>query len=93
VLSGVGIYAALAFSMRQRTAEIGVRMALGADARDIAGLIARHALLILAIGWLIGGLATAGLTRYIRSDHCCSMSPPATRQRLSPLHSSLRPLL
>ena len=67
VLSGVGIYAALAFSMRQRTAEIGVRMALGADAQDIAKLIARHAILILVIGWSIGALATAGLTRYIRS--------------------------
>jgi predicted lysophospholipase L1 biosynthesis ABC-type transport system permease subunit len=67
VLSGVGMHAALAFSMRQRTAEIGVRMALGADARHIARLIARHAIFILAIGWLIGGLATAGLTRYIRS--------------------------
>jgi predicted permease len=67
VLSGVGIYAALAFSMRQRTAEIGVRMALGADGRNIAGLIFGHALMILAIGWLIGGLATAGLIRYIRS--------------------------
>lgn len=67
VLSGVGIYAALAFSMRQRTGEIGVRMALGADAWDIARIVAVHALIVVAAGWALGGALTAGLTRYVRS--------------------------
>ena len=66
-LAAVGIYAALAFSMRQRTTEIGVRIALGADARDIARLMARHAVAIVTFGWVVGGAATAGLTRYVRS--------------------------
>ena len=53
--------------MRQRTGEIGVRMALGADAWDIARIVAVHALIVVAAGWALGGVLTAGLTRYVRS--------------------------
>jgi predicted permease len=66
-LAAVGIYAALAFSVRRRTPEIGVRVAFGADPGDVARMFVRHGLVVGAIGWLIGAGATLVLTRYIRS--------------------------
>jgi len=54
VLAGIGIYGALAFSIRQRTVEIGVRMALGATRRDIAGMVLRHGTVVAAVGLLLG---------------------------------------
>jgi len=57
VLSSVGIYAVTAYSVTQRTQEIGVRMALGARPREVSWLILRQGLLQLAIGLVLG---TAG---------------------------------
>jgi putative ABC transport system permease protein len=67
ILAGIGIYGALAFSIRQRTTEIGVRMALGAMRRDIARMVLRHGALVASIGLVLGlGGAFAG-SRYIES--------------------------
>jgi putative ABC transport system permease protein len=67
ILAGIGIYGALAFSIRQRTSEIGVRMALGAMRRDIARMVLGHGALVAAIGLGLGlGGALAG-SRYIES--------------------------
>jgi predicted permease len=57
VLSAVGIYAVTAYSVTQRTQEIGVRMALGARASQVSWLILRQGLMQLAIGLTLG---TAG---------------------------------
>jgi ABC-type antimicrobial peptide transport system permease subunit len=54
VLSSVGIYAVTAYSVTQRTAEIGVRMALGAQASQVSWLILRRGLMQLAIGLTLG---------------------------------------
>jgi predicted permease len=64
LLSGVGIYGLLSFTVSQRTQEIGVRIALGAQASDILGMVLRQGLLLAAVGSVIGaalGLA-AGWT-------------------------------
>ncbi|MBW8868448.1 MAG: FtsX-like permease family protein, partial [Acidobacteria bacterium] len=57
VLSSVGIYAVTAYSVTQRTQEIGVRMALGAQSRQVSWLILRQGLVQLVIGLTLG---TAG---------------------------------
>jgi predicted permease len=58
LIAVAGIYGLLAYSVSQRTRELGVRMALGAERADILWLILRHALVLLAAGVAIG-LATA----------------------------------
>jgi putative ABC transport system permease protein len=61
VLAAVGLYAVMAYSVTQRTQEIGVRMALGAAAPQVSWLILRQGLLQLALGLTIG-LAGAWFT-------------------------------
>jgi hypothetical protein len=67
VLATVGVYTALAFSVRERTVELGVRIALGAMPRDILGLVVRHSVIVLAIGWCLGAIATWSLGGAIKS--------------------------
>jgi putative ABC transport system permease protein len=66
-LAAVGIYGALAFSIRQRTPEFGVRIAFGADPFDIVTMVVRQALPVVLVGWVLGALATFSLTSSIRS--------------------------
>ena len=54
ILSAIGIYGLIAYSVGQRTQEIGIRMALGAKAADISRMILREGMEITAIGSAIG---------------------------------------
>jgi putative ABC transport system permease protein len=66
VLAMIGIYGVMAYEVAQRTHEIGIRMALGADHGGIASLIARRSLPVALLG-IVGGLgAAAGLARLMR---------------------------
>jgi putative ABC transport system permease protein len=63
ILANVGLYGVLSTFVRQRTAEIGLRMALGAAPANIFGLVVGHGLVLSATGIGIGILAAAVLTR------------------------------
>jgi predicted permease len=67
MLAAVGLYGVLAYSVTQRTREIGVRMALGAEAGQVRGLVLRQVGVMLAIGGVIGVGAAVGLGRAARS--------------------------
>ena len=67
LLAAVGLYGVLAYTVAQRTREIGVRMALGANTRTVRGMVLRQVGRMTLIGVLIGGAAAVGLGRAARS--------------------------
>jgi putative ABC transport system permease protein len=67
ILATVGIYGVMSYSVTQRTREIGLRMALGADRKDVVKLVVGHGLLITGIGLGVGLAASIGLTRLMSS--------------------------
>jgi predicted permease len=67
VLSAVGLYAVTAYSVSQRTSEIGIRMALGAQPEHVLWLVLRRSLLQLAIGVPVGMAGAFGVGRLLQS--------------------------
>jgi ABC-type antimicrobial peptide transport system permease subunit len=65
IMAGVGLYAALALMVRQRTAEIAVRMVLGATPRTVIGMVVRQVAALLASGWLFGTVLIFLMGRFI----------------------------
>lgn len=65
-LAAVGLYGSLAFAVRQRTPEIGVRMALGADPSSVARLVLGQAFRLVALGWVLGTAAAMFAADWIR---------------------------
>jgi ABC-type antimicrobial peptide transport system permease subunit len=63
VLASLGIYGLISYSVTQRTQEIGIRMALGASARDVQTRIVIQTLEMAAIGMAIGVVGSLALTR------------------------------
>jgi putative ABC transport system permease protein len=66
-LAAVGIYAVVSYSVTQRTHEIGIRVALGAQRRDILKLVVKHGMILTMIGMILGLLAALLLTRIMSS--------------------------
>jgi predicted permease len=68
LLACVGLYGVLAYNVSRRRREIGVRMALGARAGDVVGLVLREAGLLLALGLGLGLPVAVGLARLVQSQ-------------------------
>jgi predicted permease len=66
-LAGVGIYGALAYSVTQRTREMGIRMAVGSGAGEVFRLVVGQGLKVVAAGLVVGGLGSLGLVQLVRS--------------------------
>jgi putative ABC transport system permease protein len=66
VLAGIGVYGSINYSTRQRTHEIGLRMALGAQRRDVLQLVVGHGLALSLTGVAIGLAASFALTRLMK---------------------------
>jgi predicted permease len=66
LLAGLGIFGALSYAVSQRSREIGIRVALGAEPSEVLGMVLRHALALAALGMGIGLAGALALSRVIR---------------------------
>jgi putative ABC transport system permease protein len=84
VLAAIGIYGVMAYSVAERTREIGIRMALGARSGDVVRMVLRHALLMIAVGVSLGLAGSFALTRVVKSAlYGVTATDPATYAGIS----------
>jgi ABC-type antimicrobial peptide transport system permease subunit len=67
VLATIGLYGVMSYAVSRRTNEIGIRMALGAAASNVRGMVLWESLLLIGAGLIVGIAAALGLTRLIKS--------------------------
>jgi ABC-type antimicrobial peptide transport system permease subunit len=67
LLAGAGVYGVIAYTVAQRTTEIGVRVALGADPRAVLRLVAREGFAVTAAGMIAGTVAAAAASQALRT--------------------------
>ena len=67
LMAAIGVYGLMAYSVQQRTQELGIRMALGAQASNIRNMVLRQGMTLTLIGVVIGIAGAFGLTRFLAS--------------------------
>jgi putative ABC transport system permease protein len=67
LLAAIGIYGLMAYSVEQRTQEIGIRLALGADASSVKNMVVRQGMIVAVIGIVIGLGSAFGLARLMQT--------------------------
>lgn len=67
-MAALGLYGVISYSVTQRTQEIGVRMALGADRRSVVGLVLRQGAMLALVGIAIGAAGSAAVNRLLASQ-------------------------
>ena len=96
ILAAIGLYGVMAYSVSQRTREIGIRMALGAGHQNVRNMVVRQGLLLALGGVAIGLAISLGLARlvtnllfgitgadpvtFVSARSCCSWSPRRSRR-------------
>jgi predicted permease len=79
ILAAVGTYGVVAYSVAQRSREIGIRMAMGAGAGSVVGLVVRNAATLALAGAVIGVLGSLSMTRFLSSQlYAVSATDPRT---------------
>jgi|SRR5579864_5296677 len=79
VVAAVGLYSVVAHAVAHRTREIGIRMALGAQAHDVLGMVVRNGMALGVTGVLVGTAAALAFARFMASFlYGVSATDPAT---------------
>jgi ABC-type antimicrobial peptide transport system permease subunit len=68
LLACLGIYGVMSYVVSQRSNEIGVRMAIGAQSRQILGMVMREGIRMVLVGGLVGLVGAIGLGRFLKSQ-------------------------